>query len=190
MRTDLPVIGQLTPDAAPEAPAHFEIFDSPVRGGLPHILPLFAGWRVLLSVPTGAANAWLDAAPDEPLTDGAPRLRFQREGTTVCVVPLVLGPPFRISAPGRHTPLAAMVLGWRLHAGDMRGPGNHGSFLRLAAAIADRASPSFGPVPPSDFVIAALPREERTESRPGKRIPLRYQRLAQLRLRRSLDFIR
>jgi len=182
MRTDLPVIARLTPETEPEVPPGFQMFESSIRSGLPHAVPLFPRWRVLLSRPTGVARWWLDRDPFEPVEHGAPRLRFQLDGVTMCVIPLITGVLFRVTRPDGATPLDATVLDWRLHAGDLRGPGDYGSFVRLAAGVADRAKTMFGPVPVSDFVIPALPKEDRTESRPGTRIPMRYQRLQQLRL--------
>jgi hypothetical protein len=193
MRTDLPVIARLTLDALPDSPAGAQLFNSPVRGGLPHSIDLFPRWRAVLSRPTGVIGWWLRRDPFEPIDHGAPRLRFQLDGATVCVVPLVTGQPFRITRPDGGTPLDAMVTDWQLHAGDMRGPGNYGSFVTLAAAIADKAAQSFGPVPVSDFVIPALPKEDRTESRPGTRIPIRFMRLQQLRrfsIERTVERIR
>jgi hypothetical protein len=182
MRTDLPVLSRLTPEPVIEAPDGFQLFDSPIRGGLPHALQLFPRWRAVLSRPTGVARWWLSRGPLETVEHGAPRLRFQLDGVTACIIPLIAGEAFRITTPDGRTPLAVMVLDWKLHVGDFKGPGDYGSFVKLAVAVNDKAKMSFGPVPISDFVIPALPKQDRTESRPGNRIPLRYVRLQQLRM--------
>lgn len=193
MRTDLPIIARLTPDAAPAAPAGYVSVDSPIRGGLPHAVPLIARWRALLSLPTGTARIWLDTAAATPVTDGAPRLRLQRDGVTVAIAPLVLGPLFDVTDAGGRLRLTMIVLGWSLHAGDLRGAGDHGSVLRLAYAAADRAADVFAPLPPSDFIIRALPPADRTESRGREKHVrfdekyARYNRLKQYRLLRAKD---
>jgi hypothetical protein len=188
MKTDLPLIAALTPDAPVALPEGATVFDSPIRGGLPHLLPLLPRWRVVLGVPTGSAHAWLDAPPTEPVTGAAPRLRFQLDGSTRHVVPLVRGDGFAVVDDGR-TLLRAVVLDWAIHAGDMQGPGDYGSFLKLAVMAVDKGVNAFGPIPPSDFVITALPPQDRSESRPGWTIPLRYQRLLLERVRRHKELM-
>ncbi len=190
MNTDLPVIAALTPDVAQAAPAGFTHIDSAIRGGLPHVVAIAPRWRALLTLPTGSARAWLDLPPGTPVTNGAPRLRFQRDNVTVAVVPLVLGPVLEIVADGGSVPLTVCVLGWSLRAGDLRGPGDYGSSLSLAVSVADRGTNAFGPLPPSDFVIRLLPAAEKTESRTGHRIDIRYERLRQVRLLRIMETLR
>lgn len=189
MNTQLPIIAALNPAMPPTAPDGAAVFDSPIRAGLPHILPLVQRWRVILSLPTGSARAWRDADPAQEITSGAPRLRFQLDGVTRHVAPLVRGGSFAVLDQGSLR-LEATVLDWAIHAGDMVGPGDYGSFLQLAVRVADRAPASFGPVPPSDFVITALPPEDRSESRPGRSVPLRYQRLKFERIRREQELLR
>lgn len=189
MMTDLPIVAALCPPRPTAAPDRATLFDSPIRAGLPHVLPLLPRWRVILSVPTGSARAWLDAPPTELLTDAAPRLRFQLDGTTRHVIALVRGDGFAVIDQGRSV-LQAVVLDWAIHVGDMVGPGDYGSFIRLAVMAADKGDNAFGPLPPSDFVIKTLPPQDRSESRPGIVIPLRYQRLLLDRIRREQEPIR
>ena len=162
------------------------LVESRITMGLPHVVELLPRWRAVLSMPTGNARAWLDAPAGLTLTEGAPRLRFQRDSVTRYVAPLTRGDPFEIVDDGRAL-LRAVILDWALHAGDMRGPGDFGSFVRLAIEPIDAGVSSFGPLPPSDFVIEALPEEDRTESRPGKRVPSRYRRLREERLHRMKE---
>ena len=190
MNTGLPIIAALTPDVAQVVPVGFTRIDSAFRAGLPHVVAIAPRWRALLTLPTGSARAWLDMAPGTEVTTGAPRLRFQRDNKTVAVVPLVLGPVFEVVADGASVPLTAFILGWSLHAGDLLGPGDYGSFLSLSVAVADRGTNAFGPLPPSDFLIRLLPPAEKTESRPGHRIDLRHARLRQVRLLRALETLR
>ncbi|MFA7587102.1 MAG: hypothetical protein WCY11_13070 [Novosphingobium sp.] len=189
MNSSLPVIAALTPDRPPAVPDGATVFDSPIRNGLPHRLDLLPRWQVVLSVPTGSAAAWLDASPGAPIPDGAARLRFQIDGVTRHVIPLVRGEGFKV-VDGGQLRLAGTVLDWVLHVGDMVGAGDFGSFIRLALSVADKAAAQFGPIPPSDFVITALSPEDRTESRPGNRIPLRYHRLRLDRMRRQRELLR
>ena len=190
MRTELPIIAALTPADAPALPTGATLLDSRIRGGLPHVLNLAPRFRALVSLPTGSARFWLDQPPDIEVLSGAPRLRVQRDGTTIAVVPLVLGPTVEVVDPLGAAPLLIQVLAWSLHVGDLRGAGDFGSFVRLAFAVADRATDRFGPLPPSDFVIRRLPPAEVSESRPGRKILLRYARLKQTRIRRAEELRR
>lgn len=191
MRTDLPIVAVLTPpDAASAAPAGSTLLDSRIRGGLPHAVPLAPRFRALLTLPTGNARAWLDAPVGTEILDGAPRLRVQRDGVTIAVLPLVLGPAWEVVDPSGAVPLTVQVLRWSIHAGDLRGPGDYGSFVRLAFAVADRGADRFGPLPPSDFVLRRMPPAEVIESRPGRLVKLRYARLKQARVLRAEELRR
>lgn len=180
MNIDLPIIAALTPEAPPTLPAGYRLIESRIVMGLPHVLELLPRWRAVLSLPTGSARAWLDRPAGLAITDGAPRLRFQRDTVTRHVAPLVLGEPFEVVEEGRAL-VRCVVLDWALHVGDMRGPGDFGSFLSLGIEAAEAGVSAFGPLAPSDFVISALPEADRIESRPGKSPSSRYRRLGKER---------
>lgn len=169
MNTDLPIIAALNPDRPPEVPEGATIFESKIRGGLPHVIPLFPRWQAILSLPTGTAAGWLETAADTPIDAGAPRLRFQFDRITRHVIPLVAGPSFLVINAGGLC-LEASVLDWTIHAGDMVGPANLGSFIRIAVRTADKANNEFGLLPPSDFVFRSLAAEDKRESRSEKRV--------------------
>lgn len=189
MNTDFPIIAALTPDAPPALPAGAKLIESRIALGLPHVVELLPRWRAVLSLPTGSARTWLELPAGLPILHGAPRLRFQRDTVTRYVAPLVQGEPFEVVEDGRAL-LRCVILDWALHVGDMRGPGDFGSFLSLGIQAVDAGVSSFGPLAPSDFVIAALPEADRIESRPGKSVSSRYRRLGKeyrFRLREMLQ---
>jgi hypothetical protein len=197
MNTDLAVIARLTPDAVVAPAEGMTVLDQPIRAGLPHEVALGPRLRGLLALPTGLARPWLDLAagtvvsaatdaPDRaaPFGRAAPRLRVQRDKATFAVLPLVAGPVQEVADAAGSVSLQIQVLDWTLHAGTVRGPGDFGSFLRLAVRVADKAEDVFGPLPPSDFVIQRLPVAERVESRGGRVIEWRLRRLVALKERR------
>jgi len=197
MNTDLAVIARLTPPASAVPDEGMTVLDQSIRAGLPHEVPLGPRLRGLLALPTGSARAWLDlpagtlvsAAGDAPdavagFGRAAPRLRVQRDKTTIAVLPLVPGIVQEVADAGLAVPLKIQVLDWALHAGTVRGPGDFGSFLRVAVRVSYKGVDVFGPLPPSDFVIRRLPPAERVESRSGRLIELRYRRLVALKERR------
>jgi hypothetical protein len=203
MNSDLVVIARLTPSiSAVTAAAEMTILDSPIRGGLPHIVELGPRLRALLVLPTGLARPWLDLPASTPVSLGgdalavtdptapppgfgraAPRLRVQRDKATIAVLPLVAGLVQDAADAPLAVPLQLQVLDWALHVGTVRGAGDFGSFLRLAFRVADRGVDIFGPLPLSTFVIQRLPVHDRIESRSGRFIEPRLRRLVALKER-------
>lgn len=197
MNTDLAIIARLTPAAAVAPAEGMLVLDQPIRAGLPHEVALGPRMRALLVLPTGLARPWLDMPagtvvsagadlPDTaaPFGRAAPRLRVQRDKATIAVLPLVPDVVQDVADAAGAVPLQIQVLDWALHAGTVLGPGDFGSFLRLAVRVADKGVDVFGPLPPSDFVIQSLPPAERIESRGGRVIDWRLRRLVALRERR------
>lgn len=197
MNTDLAILARLNPAAAVAPAEGGTLLDQPIRAGLPHQVALGPRLRGLLVLPTGLARPWLDLpagtvvsaaadAPDEaaPFGRAAPRLRVQRDKVTIAVLPLVPGLVQEVADAAGVVPLQVQVLDWLLHAGTVRGPGDFGSFLRLAVRAADKGADVFGPLPPSDFVIQRLPPAERIESRGGRTVDWRSRRLVLLKERR------
>jgi hypothetical protein len=195
MNTSLPYIARLE---APPSDRVETTIESLVRGGLPHAFALIDGWEATLVVPTGLAHVWLEtppdvaiasdgpqrspAGPDNPPMETTPRLRLKREGAVQAVLPLVVGWPFLVASRGGRR-LVVTIDSFSLHAGDMRGPGNFGSFIKLSAANAGEAADVFGPAPPSESLYRILPLILRIESRPGLKVLLRYRRLKLLKER-------
>lgn len=197
MNTDLAVIARLNPSEVVAPAEYMTVLDQPIRAGLPHEVPLGPRLRGLLVLPTGLARPWLDLpagtmvsaaadAPDAaaPFGRPAPRLRVQRDKATIAVLPLVAGLVQDVADAAGSVLLQIQVLDWALHAGTVRGPGDFGSFLRLAVRVADKGVDVFGPLPPSDFVLQRLPPAERVESRGGHEIERRLRRLVALKERR------
>lgn len=181
MNTDLPIVAALNPAQAPAPENGAAVIDSRIESGLPHVIALGGRFRAVLNLPTGTAQAWLNAAPQELVQNGAPRLRVQRDARTIAVLPLVAGAALEVADATGAVPLTVQVIDAALHAGTVRGAGAFGSFVRLAVRVADRASNSFGPLPPSDFVIRLLPKADAMESRGGVTVAPRYKRLLLLR---------
>lgn len=167
----IPVNRYLVPPVAPTLPEGFTQVSQPITTGLPHTIALNDDLTLALILPNGLAHAWRDsdpsqvvsesgselvpavAAPDEPIgvaTLPAPRLLLRRTGTTIGVAPLVAGlHRFLPDAgdPGSGVAIEFAVLGWQLHAGVLRGPGDFGSHIDLAWRIADQGSDFFSELP-------------------------------------------
>jgi hypothetical protein len=201
MKTSLPIVAYLNP-LAPDAPEGMMQLDSRIMQGLPHTMALLPRWRAVLTLPTGLARTWLDLPPETlvsaSLWEGdampapeppswpsrpAPRLRLQRDGGTLAVLPLAAGLVAEVAGPDGRLWLRLQLRGWALHAGTVRGAGEFGSSLSLSVAAADLAADAFGPLPPSLAVVARLPVAERMESRSGFKVAMRLRRLVQLRER-------
>jgi hypothetical protein len=206
MNTNSPLIALLTPAARPILAEGMMAADGPITQGLPHLVPLGPRLRAILVLPTGLARQWRDLAPATlvasagaeqapPAGDGpdllarpVPRLRIQRDGVTITVLPLTAGTiGHAVDATGAVR-LEVQVLDWAIHAGTVVGPGDHGSFLRLGWRVADRAADRFAPLPPSEAVWRLLPPAEKMESPPYDwrrrvRIDVRLNRLSALRAR-------
>ena len=200
MNTNLPIIARLNPP--PATPEGMTALDSPILQGLPHIMALLPRWRAVLTLPLGVATT-LRALPSATLissataeTTAAPateppalpvrpaaRLRLQRDGTTVAVLPLAAGLMADVAEADGGVRLRLLVRDWALHAGTLMGAGDHGSYLRLSVAVADAAVDEYGPLPPSPAVLARLPEGDRMESRRGFAVAMRLSRLHQLKAR-------
>lgn len=160
----------------------------PLVAGLPQRIPFDGDLHAVLVLPTGLARSWLDAAPDavvdssaaestphDPAAPAAPlggrsplRLVVRRGGTVLGTVPLVAGLARRCRDDAGPAEVEVTVHGWRLVAGTVRGPGDHGSYVEVTWRRADRAVDVFGPPPTSPFVLRRKPPAERSESVPGR----------------------
>lgn len=188
----IPVNRLLVPDVKPAAPDDFLSVTTAIQGGLPHLIPLDDGTRLILTLPTGLALTWRDSDPSaivsrsdeqiapavdqplEPIGDvfrAAARLLVQAAETTVAAVPLVCG--VRSMAPDsgdRGARIELVILSWVLHAGSIRGAGDFGSRLSFAWKRADQAIEAFSTPPPNPVLIKRLEPARRVESHTRIRI--------------------
>jgi hypothetical protein len=145
----IPVARILVPPTS-DVPAGFETLQLQIRTALPVPIDLGAVGSLLLVVATGHALRWRDAdAADvvsSPEHRGEPLvLLYRRNGTIAGTAPVV---------QGRHSPLPPatpavdlLVLDWEIRAGNVRGPGDFGSYLRLAWRAIPRGTDRFSPAP-------------------------------------------
>jgi hypothetical protein len=180
----IPVSRYLVPADVPPPPATFTRVTQPLVNGLPQAIPLDAQLRLVVALPTGVAQPWLDADPaavvsrsadqiaaasaagDEANSIGAVafaplRVLLVRDRTPLASVPLVAG--LRRTLPDAGDDGVAIelrVLGWDVRVGTVRGAGDFGSFVDLAWRRADRPGESFEPPPLSPRVAARLAEEQ------------------------------
>ncbi len=182
----IPVNRLLVPDRKASAPDGFLAVTSAVQAGLPHIVALDEGTRLILTVPTGLAATWRDADPaavvsrgdeqdvpssghpNEPIGDAAraaARLLVQAAEVTIASVPLVAG--LRSVAPDsgdRAARIELVILSWTLHAGSLRGRGDFGSRLSFAWRRADGPVDGFSSPPPNPVWLRRVEPQRRVES--------------------------
>jgi hypothetical protein len=144
------VLNRLVPAAAagvaPAVPAGYaEVLDD-LRQGLPAQFPLTARLSLALVLATGRARAWMAADPVSLVSSGddtaagigdagrpALRLHLLTDGRSVSSSPPVVGTVRLLPAdPALPAEIAVVVLGWRINAGTIVGPGRLGSWFRLA----------------------------------------------------------
>lgn len=185
----IPVNRYLVPDPTALAPEGFIRIDSRISNGVPHTVALSAAERLLLVAPTGVAAIWRSADPSigvsdsmlerVPREDGSPlvlpllasvafRLLYQVNRRTVGVAPLVANALVRLpEASGARARIEVVVLGWRLHAGTLRGAGDYGSFLSLGWRSRASGVDEFSDPPPNPVFIRRQPPERRLQSQVG-----------------------
>lgn len=174
----VPIAGYLVPADPPPLPDAMERRVETLTGGLAQAIELDRDVSLLLLVPNGLATAWRDADPaqlvsssapelaaapggaDEPVgrvDQAAPRLVVLMGGQTLGSVPLVAGSQRPVPDSGGGGEVVELaILGWELHAGTLRGPGDFGSRLELAWRRSDRAGDTFEPAPLNAQLLARL----------------------------------
>jgi hypothetical protein len=152
----IPVTRYLVPPVLPSVPEGFIEVNETLLGGFPNTINLTDELTLTLVVPNGLAHLWRDADPSElvsasdgeiqasiaapaipvgAVTRAPARLLLRLSGTTVASVPLVAGLHRRLpdgGDPALGVSVELAILGWELHAGSLRGPGDFGSRITLA----------------------------------------------------------
>jgi hypothetical protein len=178
-----PIARYLVPDVPPqvETDARFTRVRERVPAGVPHVIALAEGLRLVLVVPTGLAAAWRDADPVAVVTESASehaahdaaaatppprvpaRLVLQDAREVLASVPLVAHRRLWLPDSGgsdHGVRIELVVLGWDIRAGSLRGPGDVGSWIEIAWRIADRASAEFSAPRVSPDVLERLPKKK------------------------------
>ena len=156
--------------------------------GLPEPVQLDANFSAVVTLPTGIVSPWRDAdpaavvsssapetdpwtdTPDAPFADAdrAPlRLLVLFQGTLVGSVPLAAGSHRFVPDGGGASGgglLELRVGAWRIAAGNLQGPGDFGSTLRLDWQRVDAGMTQFVPPPVNPHVLPRLQRRYRLES--------------------------
>jgi hypothetical protein len=158
------VVRELVPAETAPLGSEFTVVEPPLTGGLPALIPLGDELTAALVLPTGLAKTWRDADPTALVTSGdeqtapasapavqrmrAPaRLVVERQDETIATLPLIVGVPRRVSEGGRESLGAVaeiVILGWEIRAGSLQGPGDAGSWIRLAWRERTSAEDEFG----------------------------------------------
>ncbi len=177
--------------------AGFTLIDDRITGGLPHTMRLDDGADLTLFLPSGLAHTWrtLDPATVVSLGESERRahdpavapetapagrvpllLRLRVGGAPAAVCPVVAGRRGFLpegdraqDADAAGVRVEVVVLGWALYAGTVRGPGDYGSFIKLAWRRADQAVAHFSTPPVNPYVIRRLPPAQKMESELGRR---------------------
>lgn len=180
----IPVSRYLVPDAPPQPEAAgFTRIRQSIPAGLPLVIPLGEGLRLVLVVPTGLATTWRDADPTAVVTQSAPeqgahdpqapaplprvpgRLMLLAQGDVLESVALAAARRARLPDTGRSdigVRIELIVLGWEIRAGSLRGPGDVGSWIEIAWRRADQAADEFSAPPVSPDVLERQPKEKPT----------------------------
>lgn len=198
---------EASPAAGDLVAAGFTLVDDRITTGLPYTVPLDDGAELTLILPNGLAHTWRETDPAAVVSLGASELaghdpaataetapvhrpplwlRLRVGGTPVAVAPVVAGRrgllPEGDRAPGDPATsgvrVEVVVLDWAIYAGTVRGPGDYGSFLRLAWRRADQAVARFSTPPVNPYVIQRLPPEQKMESELGRKVVRRLSRFA------------
>jgi len=159
----------LVPATPPTLPDDFQVVQSRMVNGLPHLLDVTKTLRLKVTLPTGLLQDWLDADPstlvatsDDELAPQsatlseevggvsrpAPRITAQQSGTPVATAPFALYArrTFRDDgAASQGSLLEVAFLEWKIYAGTVRGVGDFGSYIKFAWRPATLAVSDFGP---------------------------------------------
>jgi hypothetical protein len=185
----IPVVGYLVPPVSTLAPEGFARLETTLPRGLPATIDLDRELSIVLTLPTGLALPWRDAATEEvvatadddlapmpspppardPVAEAPLRLQLRRGTALVASTPLGIGARLRLpdgGDPAVGTLLEVVLVDWLVRAGSVRGAGDVGSRLVLAWRRADRAIDHFSEPPVNPYFAPRLPPILRIESRP------------------------
>jgi hypothetical protein len=203
-----PIQRYLTPELPTVAPEGFTLVDDRITSGLPYTMRLDDSADLTLFLPNGLAHTWRTIDPavvvsvseaerrsHDPSVTGetAPAarvpllLRLRVGGLPAAVGPVAAGRrgflPEGDRPDAEGVRVEVVVLDWALHAGTVRGPGDYGSFIKLAWRRADQAVATFSTPPVNPYVIERLPPEQKMESELGRK---RVRRLSRFDIKKVL----
>lgn len=201
-----PAARLLVPATPGPLPDDFQVVETRLLNGLPHLIDLGGNLRLKLMLPSGLLQSWLDVDPaslvassgDEtralPATPGEevggcarPPLRVMalQAGAARATVAMALGAR-RLLPDSGHLQTGAQLelvfLEWKIHAGTICGSGDFGSYLKLAWRPANLAIDVFGPPVINPFLWVRLLPVLRIESDLGLRLVRADQRFILRRL--------
>lgn len=180
-----PIERELVPASAPSLRGATAETQRLVKG-LPESLSLDTEISLVVALPTGLATTWRDAdpaavvsssdaelsaaspAPQTPVGDVARapvRLFVMQNGNPIASVPLAAGLHRLVGEDGAT--LELRIVAWHIHAGNLLGSGDLGSFLQLEWRRVGTASSEFATPPLDPHVAQRLGRQFRLESLPG-----------------------
>ena len=173
----MPMEAFLTPDTSLAIPEGFVRSRQELTRGVPFQWALAADLSLVLLVPTGYAAIWRDTDPATVVSAGVDEIRphespqgadplghppirlLLRQGRgTLAAIPLAAGLS-RVTPDGDNarTIIDLFVVGWLLHAGCVRGPGDYGSFIEVAWRPADKGANAHALAPIDPRVAARNP---------------------------------
>jgi len=156
--------------------------------GLPQPVQLDADFSVVVALPTGIVTRWRDAdpaalvsasAPETDPWDDAPETTFADvvrpplwllvlfRGTLIGSVPLAAGSHRFVPDDGGSSAgglLELRIVSWQIAAGNLQGPGDFGSSLRLEWRRLEAGATQFVPPQINPHVVPRLQRRYRLES--------------------------
>jgi hypothetical protein len=190
MSAVFPIERYLVPPAAAPLPAAV-VETRRLLQGLPETLTLDGQVTLILALATGLATQWRDAdpgavvsssdaelapwtaAPATPVGDvtrPAFRLYVLVGGGPVAALPLAAG-LHRVAADDGNAATGATlelrILAWEIHAGNLVGGGDLGSWLRFEWRRVGAGSAAFATPPVNPHVVERLQRSFRLESQTG-----------------------
>ena len=186
---NFPISRYLVPEIVQAAPEGWTIVEQRIVAGLPVTLSLSKNIQVRLASSTGLAREWVAGNPRSVVSAASWQLAPHQPGVPPVIVEALAATPVlqvraSVGALGAMPlqPVAArtfartgaaptlaeiILLDWQLCAGNLRGAGDYGSFIRLAWRQADQGVPMFGPPPISEFLHRRTPPAQRIESKLG-----------------------
>jgi hypothetical protein len=208
--THYPATHLLVPANPPAPPDDFTVVRLSLTNGLPHIVDLTAGLALKVTLPTGLMNDWLRAdpstlvaasddesqpRPDTPAQEiggvsrAALRLAIVRGGSTLSIMPAALATRRSLPDAGEAAQgvvVDIVLLGWRISAGTLQGPGDFGSYIHFGWKTADEGASEFGPPAINPYLQRRLAPQQAVRSELGLVKPVVGRRFSRRRLARHV----